>query len=380
MSSKTIGRRKFMKGLSWALLGTGASVFWEVKSSPGKPNVAPTLEYRALGKTGIKVTAVSMGVMNCSDPAVLERAFDLGINFYDTADCYMHGRNEEMVGKVFQGKRDKVFISTKVHDHDEKQMRQSVERSLRRLRTDYLDVLLWHDIHRPEEVSDERLFEFMAKMKKEGKARFTGFSAHGNMAALLKEASKSNSHDVALVSYNFTHSKNLKEAVAVASRAGIGIVAMKTQSGGYKKGATGGLSPHQAALRYVLNDPNVAAAVPGVTTIEQIEECAAAMGTRISRGDQSRLNEYQAFLRGRLCTHCGECSGECPRGVSYGDYLRAIMYHDGYGNDDLARETLEATMSTGTFEQCAECPSCAMTCRNGLDIKVATEKAGHLFG
>jgi hypothetical protein len=58
----------------------------------------PNLEYRTLGKTGMKVTAVSMGVMNCSDPAVLLRAFDLGINFYDTADCYMHGRNEEMVG------------------------------------------------------------------------------------------------------------------------------------------------------------------------------------------------------------------------------------------------------------------------------------------
>jgi len=83
----------------------------------------------------------------------------------------------------------------------------------------------------------------MAKMKKEGKARFTGFSAHSNMAPLLKEAAKSKGHDVALVSYNFTHSKNLKEAIASASKAGIGIVAMKTQSGGYKKGATGGLNP-----------------------------------------------------------------------------------------------------------------------------------------
>jgi len=51
-----------------------------------------------------------MGVMNCSDPAVLLRAFDLGVNFYDTADCYMNGRNEEMVGKAFRGKRDKIFI------------------------------------------------------------------------------------------------------------------------------------------------------------------------------------------------------------------------------------------------------------------------------
>jgi hypothetical protein len=151
MLSEKMGRRKFMRNMSSALLGVVSSPFWsglplahaEKKSVP---------EYRTLGKTGLKVTAVSMGVMNCNDPAVLLRAFDLGINFYDTADCYMKGRNEEMVGKAFEGKRQKVFIQTKVHAHDEKKMRSSVERSLRRLRTDYIDVLVWHDHSSPEEV------------------------------------------------------------------------------------------------------------------------------------------------------------------------------------------------------------------------------------
>ena len=92
MLSEKMGRRKFMRNMSSALLGVVSSPFWsglplaraEKKSVP---------EYRTLGKTGLKVTAVSMGVMNCSDPAVLLRAFDLGIKFYDTADCYMKGRN-----------------------------------------------------------------------------------------------------------------------------------------------------------------------------------------------------------------------------------------------------------------------------------------------
>jgi hypothetical protein len=379
MCSNQVGRRNFMKGLAGALLGAVTPPFLKVGVPSERSKAAANLDYRTLGKTGLKVTNVGMGVMNCSDPAVLQRAFDLGINFYDTADCYMRGKNEEMVGKVFQGKRDKVFIETKVHDHDERQMRQSVERSLRRLRTDYLDVLLWHNVHRPEEVSDERLFEFMTNMKKEGKARFTGFSAHSNMAPLLKVASKSNYHDVALVSYNFTHSRNLKEAIALASKAGIGIIAMKTQSGGYKKGATGGLNPHQAALKYVLGDQNVAAAVPGVTTIEQIEDCAAAMGTVLSQGDINHLNEYRAFLQGRICTLCGGCTGECPLGVPYGDYLRAILYHDGYQNDELARETIEGLLTVQNFQQCSECPSCSITCRRGLDIKAEIERASHLL-
>ncbi len=144
--------------------------------------------------------------MNCSDPAVLHRAFDLGINFYDTANAYMAGRNEEMVGKVFRGKRDKVLIQTKFRvNATEKENRQSVETSLRRLQTDYVDVLLAHSLKKPDEVSNPALIEFLQAMKKEGKARFTGFSSHTDMAPLLREAAKSNLHDVALVSYNFTH-------------------------------------------------------------------------------------------------------------------------------------------------------------------------------
>jgi hypothetical protein len=295
-----------------------------------------------------------MGVMNCSDPAVLLRAFDLGINFYDTADCYMKGHNEEMVGKAFEGKRQKVMIQTKVHVHDEKKMRSYVERSLRRLRTDYIDVLVWHNHSSPEEVSDPKLFEFMSTMKKEGKVRFTGFSAHSHMASLLREAAKSNFHDVALVSYNFTHSKDLKEALALAAKTGIGIVAMKTQAGGYKKEKMGGLTPHQAALKYVLMDPNVSCAVPGVRTIEQIEECTTVMGASLSKGDLNELKQYQSFLRGRICTMCGGCIGECPYGVLRSDLLRAVMYYDGYQNNGLVEETLPKAQLLQNIKLCSE--------------------------
>ena len=374
MLSKMMGRRKFIETISSTLLGIAAPNILKVRSSLGNSEKTTNLEYRTLGKTELKVTVVSMGVMNCSDPAVLLRAFDLGINFYDTADCYMHGHNEEMVGKAFEGKRQKVFIQTKVHAHDEKKMRASVERSLRRLRTDYIDVLVWHGHSSPDEVSDPKLFEFMSKMKKEGKVRFTGFSAHSRMASLLREAAKSNLHDVALVSYNFTHSRDLKEAVALAAKSGMGIVAMKTQAGGYKKEKMGGLSPHQAALKYVLMDQNVSAAVPGVTTIEQIEECAAVMGTSLSKGDLDALKQYQSFLQGRICTMCGGCIGECPYGGSHGNLLRLVMYHDGYENDSLLRESLE-TITRQDIQRCSECTSCSVVCRRGLDVQAQIKMA-----
>jgi predicted aldo/keto reductase-like oxidoreductase len=198
------------------------------------------------------------------------------------------------------------------------------------------------------------------------------------MVTLLREAAKSSFHDVALVSYNFTHSKNLREAVAMAAQSGLGIVAMKTQAGGYRKEKMEGLTPHQAALKYVLMDSNVSAAVPGVTTIEQIEECAAVVGASFTKGDLNSLKQYQSFLQGRICTMCGGCIGECPHGVSHHDFLRLTMYHDGYENDSLAKESLR-TITKHDIQRCSECSSCSVICRRGLDIQAQVRSAQELL-
>jgi len=368
MDLAKVGRRELIKWFPSLLLGIRFPGILKEKQSYVKNEKKPLLEYRTLGRTGLRVTSVSMGVMNCSNPAVLHRAYDLGVNLYDTADCYMRGRNEEMVGEVFQGKRNRVFIQTKVHPGEEKKMRASVERSLRRLRTDYIDILLWHNLHSPEEVSNPSLYEFMTMMKKEGKTRFTGFSTHSHMVTLLREASKTNYHDVVLVAYNFTHSKDLKEAVAQAARAGIGIIAMKTQAGGYKKERMGGLTPHQAALKYILMDSHVSAAVPGVTTIEQIEECVGVMGTPLTAEDLSFLKRYQAFLKGRICTFCGGCLGECPSGIHPQDLIRIWAYLDGYEEVALKKDFFSEEVMKA-LQVCKECLACSVHCRQGMDLK-----------
>jgi hypothetical protein len=171
----------------------------------------------------------------------------------------------------------------------------------------------------------------------------------------------------------------MKEAVALAAKSGIGIVAMKTQAGGYHKERMGGLSPHQAALKYALMDQNVSTAVPGVTTIEEIEECAAVMGTSFSRSNVDELKQYHAFLQGRICTLCGGCTGECPHDVPYRDLLRVVMYHDGYQNDLLAKKVLSEIGSIQSFEKCSDCSSCSVTCRRGLDIQAQIRLARQIF-
>lgn len=372
--SKKIGRRTFMKGATSAFLGLATAPLLSAGHSYAETAKRQAVEYRSLGKTGLKVTAVGMGVMNCSDPAVLLRAFDLGVNFYDTARGYMGGRNEKIVGKVFQGKRDKVLIQTKIPlTSSEKGNRSSVEKSLKSLRTDYVDVLLAHSLKTPQDVCNPALIGFLQAMKKEGKARFTGFSSHTHMAPLLRAAAKVGGHDVALVSYNFTHSNDLKEAVALAAKSGIGVVAMKTQAGGYKAHNMGGLSPHQAALKYVLMDRNVSTTIPGVKTIEEIDECVAVMRRAFSRGDSDVLQQYDFYLRGRICTMCGGCVGSCPYGVNHTDFLRVVMYHDGYKDQRLVQDVLRETRLLEKSKRCTECSSCAVTCRRGLNIQAQME-------
>lgn len=380
MNSNKMGRRNFIKGASSAVLGLATTSFWNLNLSFADAQKAASLQFRTLGKTGLKITSVSMGVMNCSDPAVLRRAFDLGINFFDTAHVYMGGKNEEMVGDVFRGKRDKVLIQTKFRvNASEKENRQSVETSLKRLKTDYVDVLLGHSLKKPEEVSDPQLIQFLQTMKKEGKARFTGFSTHTDMAALMRAASKTNLHDVVLVSYNFTHANELKEAIDSVAKAGIGVIAMKTQAGGLKSQDMGGLNPHQAALKFVLMDQNIAAAVPGVTTIEQIDESAAVMGKLLTQKDLEDLREYQDHIHGRFCTMCGGCSGECPQGVAHCELLRAILYYDGYENEKLAADVLKTGDNLAKIQLCADCSSCAVTCRRGLDVHAQLKRTHKMF-
>src|SRR5712691_12555703 len=130
----------------------------------------PGVEYRTLGRTGVKVTPLCLGAMMFGEWGnpdhedsirVIHRALDAGINFVDTADVYSHGESEEIVGKALAGRRDDVVLATKVHATmgDDPNMRgnsrrwivREVENSLRRLNTDYIDL---YQLHRPEPDTD----------------------------------------------------------------------------------------------------------------------------------------------------------------------------------------------------------------------------------
>ena len=326
------------------------------------------VEYRRLGRTGLMVSTIGYGAMRTTNPAVIQRALDLGINYIDTAHCYQGGNNEKLVGEVLKKRRKDAFIATKVHINNRKEMILSVESSLKSLQTDYIDVIQLHGLKRAEQVTNEEAIAALSQLKKDGKARFLGLTTHENEAAVTRAAAKTGFYDVALIKYNFRSSQSLKDATEEAAKAGLGIVAMKTQAGGYNSPDMGNLSPHQAALKWVLENKNVATTIPSMVSFAQLEENVKVMGKKMNWNDRKVLSMYARATNRVYCRLCGKCRDTCSRRVSIPEVMRFSMYAQGYGDLKLGRSQYASLVPAHNAGRCLGCTRCTARCANGLDI------------
>ena len=339
----------------------------------------PSLEYRVLGKTGLKVSAVGYGAMRTTDPAVVHRALDLGINFIDTAHGYQDGNNEIMIGNVMKQRRDEAYVCTKIPHADKKRMTEMFETSLKRLQMDTVDILHYHSVKTIERLHNEEAMALLTKWKKQGKTRFIGFSTHTNEAELLGQAAKDKFWDVILVAYNFKKSPELTKAIEAVAKAGIGVVAMKTQAGGYKDSQMGSWSPHQAALKWVLQNPHVHAAIPSMTTFEELEEDVQVMGKKMGWHDRKVLDRYGQIIDPLYCRACNSCVLTCPHGVDIPEINRCLMYAEGYGDLALARMNYAELSTDQNVSHCIGCEKCVAKCVHGLNIARKMETAHRMF-
>jgi predicted aldo/keto reductase-like oxidoreductase len=315
--------------------------------------------------------------MTTRDPDVIRYAIDKGVDYVDTADCYMGGENERIVGRALEGGlRGKVVLASKVHIATPDRMIESVERSLKSLKTDVIDVMQLHGISSEGEVQDGNAREALSKLIAQGKVRAAGVTTHGGQEAVLRAVMKHGFYKTVLVSYNFRSDAGLTAAIREAGAAGVGVIGMKTQAGGYPVGAGAPLSAHPAALAWVLSNPGVATTIPGMVSFSQVDENLAARGKRFGWLDRESLVRYEAAIGDRHCTLCGRCDGHCPNGVDVPTVLRSLMYREGYRQESLARETYRAAGAAGrSAAACGACGSCAVRCRVSLDVKSLATRA-----
>jgi hypothetical protein len=344
-------------------------------------------EYRILGKTGLKVTAVGMGCMVTSDGSVVERAADMGITYFDTARGYSGGNNERMVGAALKGKRNSITLSSKSHSATGKEALNDLDTSLKELGTDHLDIWYLHAKTKPEEVTDD-LIEAQQTAKKAGKIRFAGVSTHAGQPTLVPWLAKNPNIDVVLSAYNFTLEPAVTTALEQAAAAGKGVVAMKVMAGGFrtikpgdpayaKLKQDGGLL---AALKWAMRNPKVVnTTIPSITDNDQLAENLTAMGHPYGAAEEKLLAERLELIRPLYCRTCGQCDGACRQGLPVADMLRILTYADGYGQFALGRERFLELAPEHTSVKCGDCPSCTVQCPHGVKVVERLIRAQELF-
>ena len=380
----SINRRDFLKlgVLGATTAAVGLSGIGGI-SEGATLNAAIQPVYRTLGKTGLKPTVVSFGAMLTPEHEVMRAAFDRGVNYVDTARRYMDGRNEEIVAKAIKGLRNKIYVATKTlpTSNTKKDIFNDVETSLSKLQIDYIDVIQLHNLKSKERAFVPEVREALAELRKQGKVRFLGVTTHTNQAevlnALVDDPEKF--FNMALVGYNFKSETEIKSAIARAVKAGIGIVAMKTQAGGYKTDAHGPISPHQAALKWVLQDSNVTCAIPGIKDMEMLKENISVMGMKLTRTDEQILKHYSEAIQPYYCHFCAKCEPTCQKNVAISIINRCLMYVEGYGSIELARSTYNEIQPDKSASACLNCPECVARCVNSVNITDRMHRAQTLF-
>ena len=346
-------RRDFLKATGTAGLG---AVMAPVRQIATVTETQETIPVRSFGKTGVKVSILSLGGMFdiASNQIMMKQAVRWGVTYWDTADCYQNG-SETGIGKYFikyPEDRKNIFLVSKSCARDPKGMTRLLERSLERMNTDYIDLYFAHGISKIDKL-DERIKTWAEKAKASGKIRFFGFSTHHNMETSMLEAAKLGWIDGIMMTYNFRlmHTDRMKQAVDSCVKAGIGLTAMKTQGGGSVKTNTDtelkmagrflrkGFTDAQAKLMAVWQHPDIASIcsqMPNMTILKA-NVAAARNRTDLSLQDTEFLHRYACETHSDYCAGCTKiCESAVEMGVPIGDVMRYLMYYRSYGEFDYA--------------------------------------------
>ena len=355
-------RRNFIKTLGLAGIASTGLSMGKAGAAPEQADAGkPALPRRKLGKTGVEVSVLALGGMfdTINNQLLLRQARTWGMNFWDTAEGYGNGLSEDGYGRFVARNvdaRKDLFLATKLHAGEPAAMTAGLDKSLKRLATDYVDLFYTHGISDFKEIAAPKpVKQWASEMKKAGKIRFFGFSSHTNMEDCLLSASKEDWIDVVMFTYNFRlmNTAKMKDAIAACVGKGIGLVAMKTQGGGQVKTDSEaelqmagqflkrGFTDKQAKIKAVLENPNIASIcsqMPSLTILSA-NVAAALDRTSFSRSDFELLERFAAETEESYCAGCGRICHEAVGGAApVSDIMRCLMYYHDYGERDLARE------------------------------------------
>lgn len=313
-----------------------------------------------LGKTDLMVTKTSLGCLPIQrrdmDTAVkiLRRAYEAGINYYDTANAYTD--SEEKIGEALGDVRKNIIISTKTMARDYDGAMRHMEQSLKMMKTDYIDIMQLHNIPEVPAPDDKNgAFYAALELQKAGHIRHIGVTAHKINVAF--EAVESGLFET--MQYPFSHISAERdfELVKLCAEKDVGFIAMKGLAGGMLKNA-------RVCHAFMQDYPVVP--IWGVQTMDELEQWIALEEENPALDDEMRaeIERDRAELAGSFCRSCGYCM-PCPVGIEINQAARMNML--------LRRSPYKPYMSDEWYEKmhkidaCTGCGSCRSKCPYGLD-------------
>ena len=400
---RPLDRRSFLKISALTGLATGVpatnNVFAASTAATGTENNSATriASYVRLGRTGLKISDISFGSsrLRSGEEALVQHAINRGVNYIDTADSYTNGDSERVIGNALKGKRDQVYLATKTfagQSDSKSSIMRALEGSLRRLKTDHVDIYFNHAVNDIDRLKNDAWFEFAEQAKRQGKISFTGISGHaGNLADCVDYAIDNDLVDVLLLAHNFgqdpafyeqftrsfdfvARQPELPRVMEKAKQKDIGVIAMKVLRGAklndMRPFEKDGNTYAQAAFKWVQSLDYVDASIISMTNTANIDEYLGASGqTSVSSADFKLLEQYARMTDMTYCRHaCNDCDGACPYNVPIADTLRTRMYAVDYGDLEFAQS--EYKLLASNAEACLSCDGspCQNACTHGIDI------------
>ena len=328
------------------------------------------MEYVTLGKTGLKVSKVGLGGIPIQKSnqdevkALFQLLADKGVNYVDTARGYTV--SEELIGQALEGMRDKFVIATKSMSRTKENMAKDIEISLHNLRTDYIDL---YQVHNPsmenldQVLAEGGALEALLEAKKAGKIGHLGLTAHS--LQVFERALSLDWVETIMFPYNIVESQG-EELMRKCTEANVAFIDMKPLAGGAIEDAT-------LALRYICSNPDVTIVIPGMYSLDEVEQNLAAAEDKatLSSEENAKIEQIRKELGTNFCRRCNYCQ-PCTAGINISGVFLFAGYLQRY---DLGNWGYDRYQSLPVkADACIECGVCETRCPYHLPIRDMLKK------
>ena len=333
------------------------------------------MEYRILGKTGLKVSRVGLGgipiqrIDAASAKTLVHQLMDKGVNLIDTARGY--SISEEYLGEALEGIRDKFVLATKTMSRDKAGMAADIETSLRNFRTDYIDL---YQVHNPsmeqldQVIAEGGALEALLEARAAGKIGHIGLTAHST--EVFARALTLDWVETIMFPYNIVETQG-EALIREAAEKNVGFIAMKPMAGGALEDAT-------LAMRFLMSNPDVTVAIPGMAAANEAEQNTAAVTDTapLTDAELAEIDRIRKTLGTQFCRRCNYCA-PCTVGIAIPNVFLFQGYLDRYGLADWAKGRYFG-MAVNP-KACVDCGVCETRCPYNLPIREMLKKAVERF-